>query len=251
MTQDLFSAQGFAALRRLDADHSLLMFDLDGTLAPIVLQPHDAVVPEPTASRLRDLSARWRVAVITGRTVEDAVHRLGFKPCYIAGNHGAESRHAACNAGLQRKLDDCRNYLLKHIAELEEREIVLEDKGLSLALHYRSAADQSAALTWLNSFVATLGNDVMTTNGKCVFNIVPSGAWDKGDALLEFMNAANASHSLVVGDDVNDEPAFLKANRKSVTVRIGNKSDPTVARFSLDSQTQFNQLLDYLLCTGS
>jgi trehalose 6-phosphate phosphatase len=245
--QDLFSSAGATALCGLDSSRCLLMFDLDGTLAPIVPQPSDAVVSAATAARLAELCQHWHVAVITGRGIDDAVGRLGFEPHYIAGNHGAESPQAVQADSCHQALASCRQKLLGQADTLRQNGIVLEDKGLSLALHYRGAADPSAAVIWLNQWAAMLSNEVHATHGHFVLNITPKGAWDKGDSLLSFMRECNASQSLVVGDDTNDEPAFAKAPMGSVTVRIGEIIQPTSARFSLASQERLNPLLDLLL----
>jgi trehalose 6-phosphate phosphatase len=236
-----------AALRQLAVHRCLLVFDFDGTLAPIVLQPQDACVPKATAARLRELASRCHVAVITGRRVGDAVDRLGFTPHFLAGNHGAESLHAPQDKPSVMALDACRDHLLEQSEDLRHRGIALEDKGLSLALHSQSAPDRSEALAWLRHFSAGLGPDVLVTWGHHVLNIVPAQAWDKGDALLHFMKTCNASTCLVVGDDVNDEPAFHKAPPSSVTVRIAPTDTPTAARFSMASQPLMDQLLDVLL----
>jgi trehalose 6-phosphate phosphatase len=247
VTRDLFSLQGIAALRELNARDCLLVFDLDGTLAPIVSRPEQAAVPQATASRLRELAKRWQVAVITGRSVADAAHRLGFSPQYLAGNHGAESGYAVQSKTWRRALDACRRQLLQHGAALRQKGIELEDKGLSLALHFRRAHEASDALAWLCAFRVTLGSEVTTSLGHCVLNIVPTGAWDKGDALRGFIQACRASVCLVVGDDVNDEPAFRKAPIHSVTVRIGSDNIPTGARFRLASRELVDPALDLLL----
>jgi trehalose 6-phosphate phosphatase len=247
VTPDVLSANGLAALRQLDARRSVLAFDYDGTLAPIVLQPADAVVPQTTAARLRELSGRWPVAVITGRRVDDVVDRLGFAPRFLAGNHGAESRHAPLDVSGRRALDACRGRLRIREQDLRQQGITLEDKGLSLALHCRGAIDRPAAIAWLQAFSTGLGPELTATLGHCVLNIVLAHAWDKGDALQHFMQQCNASACLMIGDDINDEPAFAKAPTSSVTVRIGPADTLTAARFSMASPLHLNQLLDVLL----
>ncbi|HZW76021.1 MAG TPA: trehalose-phosphatase, partial [Caldimonas sp.] len=81
---------GLAAIRASLAGRTLLSFDIDGTLAPIVERPWDANVPEPVQRVLARLAARTPVAIITGRAVADARTMLGFAPSYLIGNHGAE-----------------------------------------------------------------------------------------------------------------------------------------------------------------
>lgn len=131
----LFSPHGLFSVCRLAAVPSVLTFDLDGTLAPLVPRPADARVPDDTAARLKALSRMWPLGVITGRAIDDARARLGFTPRYLFGNHGAERADTAVSAVLRERLDPCREHLRRYRSAMQIRWIVLEDKGLSLALH--------------------------------------------------------------------------------------------------------------------
>lgn len=244
---DLFSAAGRDALTALAAGRSLLAFDLDGTLAPIVARPVDALVDSSTAARLRALATRWPTAVITGRTIEDAAPRLGFRPHYLFGNHGAQRPGESTDGDMHDALDGCRERLRASGDMLRERGIDLEDKGLSLALHYRGAADRDAARAWLDALVAEIEPALRAIHGRCVLNLMPPGGGDKGDALLDILRDCGAPAALIVGDDTNDEPAFAKAPQPSVSVRIAAASTPTRARFTLQSQRSVDALLDLLL----
>ncbi len=243
----LFSPQGLLSVYRLSATPSVLAFDLDGTLAPLVPVASDARVPADTAAHLRALSRVWPLGVITGRAIEDAKSRLGFTPRYIFGNHGAERDNAPASAVLKARLDPCREHFHRHRAAMQARWIVLEDKGLSLALHYALAPNVPMARSWLDELIEPVSEQVCATYGHHVMNIMPAQAPDKGDALLEIMHDCKASKALVVGDDVNDEMAFEKAPAGSVTVRIGPSQIPTLARFRLSSQDRVNRLLSILL----
>lgn len=71
----------------------LLAFDFDGTLTPIVSRPEQAFASKAVALRLHALSQLLPVAIVTGRTIEDARERLGFVPTYLIGNHGAQDEN--------------------------------------------------------------------------------------------------------------------------------------------------------------
>lgn len=247
MMQDLFSPAGRAGLAALAHGRSLLAFDLDGTLAPIVARPADARVGSATAARLRRLARRWPVAVLTGREIADAAHRLGFRPHYLFGNHGAQRPGHSTRGRTYEHLDNCRVRLAAEFDTLRARGIDVEDKGLSLALHYRGASNLQAARAWLDAFAATLEPALAATHGHSVLNLAPVGAADKGDALLQILHDCGAVASLVIGDDTNDEPAFARAPPSSVSVRIAPAGTPTCAHFSLPHQGHVNALLDLLL----
>ncbi len=245
--RSVFSRRGTSALTRLSAARSILAFDLDGTLAPIVAHRDHARVPPLVASRLRALMRLWPVAVITGRAPEDARARLGFEPQHLYGNHGAQrAGQVTCNE-LAARLDLLRQRLRGSMADLTSHGIEVEEKGLSLALHYRAALDPAAARRWLDAFAAQLPAEVVAGSGHCVMNLTPSQAANKGDALLQVMRDEAAASALVVGDDANDEPAFAKAPEGSVCVRIGAQDTPTVAGFRLEAQPQVSVLLSMLL----
>ncbi len=247
----LFSPHGLFSVCRLAAAPSVLAFDLDGTLAPLVPRPADAQVPAATAERLKALSRLWPLGVITGRGIDDAKIRLGFTPRYLFGNHGAERAGTAASTVLHSRLDPCREHLRRYKPTMQTRWIVLEDKGLSLALHYALAPNLVMTRAWLDDLIAPVSDKVDATHGHQVMNITPHHAPDKGDALLEIMHDCRAARALVVGDDVNDEAAFDKAPAGSVTVRIGPSQVPTRARFRLSAQPQIDRLLLMLLALRS
>ena len=243
----VFSRRGSSALTRLSAARSILAFDLDGTLAPIVAHRDHAQVPPLAASRLRALARLWPVAVITGRAPEDARERLGFEPQHLYGNHGAQRAGHAVSNNLTERLEPLRRRLRDSAADLGSVGIEVEDKGLSLALHYRAAPDAAAARRWLDAFALQLPAGVVAGTGHCVMNLTLSQAANKGDALLQVMRDEAATSALVIGDDANDEPAFANAPQGSVCVRIGARDTPTIAGFRLEAQPQVSVLLSMLL----
>lgn len=243
----LFSPHGLFSVYRLATVPSVLAFDLDGTLAPLVPRSEDAKVPPATAARLKALSKTWPLGVITGRAIDDARTRLGFTPRYLYGNHGAERPDAPASGELRGRLDACREHLSRYKPAMAARWIVLEDKGLSLALHYGLSPNMPLSRAWLAELLAPVGDGIHASHGHHVLNIMPQHAPDKGDALLEIMHDCGAVRALVVGDDVNDESAFDKAPAGSVTVRIAASKVPTRARFKLSSQSQVDRLLSTLL----
>ena len=247
----LFSAGGLQALGYLSPGKCALVFDLDGTLAPLVARREDAQVPAATAARLHRLSRSWSIAVITGRSASDAAVRLGFEPKCLIGNHGAErwglSRATDNSRALQRALDPVREQLRLATADLQMRGVQVEDKGLSLALHYRQSSDPAAAVAALRELLMVQSAGVRVAHGHCVVNITALNAPDKGDAVRAVLDEWGLDRALVVGDDTNDEPAFVKAPSGSVTVRIGPMETLTAAHYGLEYQSEIDRLLDVML----
>lgn len=243
----LFSDDGQAALAAVMAREPLLAFDFDGTLAPIVARPDDAHVPLEVAQSLDVLARRLPVAVITGRSVADVRERLGFVPRYVIGNHGAEDADngpppAACHA-----LDTLRLRIAAHAGDLRTHGVAVEDKRFSLALHYRLAPDAGEALLCIEDLLQGMDPGLRRFGGKCVVNVVAAGLPDKGDALAALVRRAGASAALFVGDDVNDEAVFVRADPDWLTVKIGREDPLSRAMFFLDSETELEALLGQMV----
>lgn len=244
--KNFWSAEGATALRRVACSTPLLAFDFDGTLAPIVARPDDARVPTPLAQRLSQLAQRCPVAIITGRSVADVKGRLGFTPRHIVGNHGAE-RDGEVAAPGSATLDPLRALLAQQTQALKQAQIQIEDKGFSVALHYRLAQDRERAVALIEEVLRPLGPAMRRFGGKCVENVVPAASPDKGDAVMALMAATGTKSVLFAGDDINDEAVFERATRDWLTVRIGNDDLRSKAQFFLTGQSELTQLLHELL----
>jgi trehalose 6-phosphate phosphatase len=244
----LFSTEGDAALLATMAAWPLLAFDFDGTLAPIVARPDDARVPMGVAQRLQRLAARLPVAIISGRRVDDVRDRLQFVPAHIIGNHGAEDPMVgldefavAALQGLRERLRD------RHQAALADAGVWVEDKGASLALHYRLARDREAALAAIAHALDDLDPGLRVFGGKMVSNIVAQEAPDKAEALARLTQRCRAEAALFVGDDVNAEPVFARGESRWLTVRVGRDDPTSKARFFLSSLAELPLMLDRML----
>ena len=246
--QHLFTPDGEAALASILRRRPLLAFDFDGTLAPIVARPDDARISRRASARLGSLAARLPVAVVTGRTVEDVSGRLGFRPSFIVGNHGAEDGLDAAGAEQRvRALDPLRALLHERATALAQVGIQIEDKGQSLALHYRQARPRSKALEQIADVLAQPDLRIHSFGGKMVVNVTPRSAPDKAHAVHTLMARCDASCAVFAGDDVNDEPVFASAPPDWLTVRVGTEACATAARFRIDSPTEMAVLLEKML----
>lgn len=239
MTPDpvpLLAAIGLAELRRLACGRALFAFDFDGTLAPIRTRPEDVEI-EPALSRaLSELAKMAPVAVITGRRVEDVRSRLHFIPTAIVGNHGAEDPDEPELAlAWTHRLTPLRKQLLASVPSLAGTGIVVEDKGPSIALHYRAAPDPQVALAAIARLLPELPVGIQRFEGLKVVNLVAEGAPDKAAAVLRLLSRFGCDRLFFVGDDVNDEPVFAVAQQRWVTVKVG-WTGPTSARFFLDDR---------------
>lgn len=246
----LCSAAGAARLDATIRPGVLCVFDFDGTLAPIVARPDQALLPASVRERLQALQRLAPVAILTGRALSDIEDRLQFAADYVVGNHGLEglpeSAHRrtgfrqACNAWkevLDRALADPARF---------DPRIAIEDKAISLSVHYRQVADQARAEHALQALFDTLQPAPRVIAGKCVFNLLPLDAGDKGTAFNQLMTLSNATSALYVGDDVTDEDVFRLQRHDLLSVRIGQARD-SAAPFFLPRHLDIAPLLDHLI----
>jgi trehalose 6-phosphate phosphatase len=214
---------------RLPADAGFFL-DIDGTLLEIAERPQLVRIDDDLGhllATIRDASG-GAVALISGRSVAEIDRLFGRNFC-AAGQHGAERRDAAGKmhqhrvplAGLKKALKRLRVMAAEHPA------LVLEDKGMNLALHYRSAPELGATVhETLRRLVEELGDDFELQSGKMVMEIKPSGK-DKGTAIAEFLAEAPFRGRLPVfiGDDLTDEFGFELINRVGgCSVKVGEGS---------------------------
>lgn len=203
-----------------------LFLDLDGTLLEIANSPSEVVVPPDLVPVLGHVAARLggALALVSGRSIREIDALLGTNRFAAAGLHGLEWRdatgtvHAAEGVDLRAARDAFGVF-----AESVPGAIV-EDKGLTVALHYRLAPGAREDAVRLAHEVATrMGERFSVQEGKMVVEIKPAGA-TKGTAVTRFMSVAPfASRCPVyVGDDLTDEDAFDAVNRLGGhSVRVG------------------------------
>lgn len=216
---------------------SALFLDFDGTLADIAEVP-DAVrlwpgMLEAVSAASQRLSGR--VALLSGRPISALRQFVPLPGLAMAGIHGLERLHG--DGRLESPpphpgISAARELLLTLTAR--EPRLLLEDKGLSIGLHYRSTPWLRTQATDVMSRLAHHhGLEVQT--GKMVIEIRTPGA-DKGDALAAFMAAPPfAGHSPVfLGDDDTDEAGFRAAAALGGHgIRVGSCARPTAAAYHL------------------
>lgn len=228
----------------------LCAFDFDGTLAPIVKEPERACIPSAVLRRLNMLKGHARVAIITGRSVDDVRARLDFVPDFVVGNHGleglpdwegsAEAYRLVCHEWEQRLASALQDH-----ARFDPG-IWVEHKTYSLSVHYRMARDRTKADAALRQLFASLMPTAHVVGGKCVFNLLPPDSPDKGVALARLCEASGAPTALFVGDDITDEDVFKLHRPDWLTVRIERAGD-SAAEFYLHHRLDMIQLLDALI----
>ncbi|MGI9508181.1 MAG: trehalose-phosphatase [Geminicoccaceae bacterium] len=221
-------------------DEIALFFDVDGTLVAIEQEPEAVKVSNRLRGVLQRLTAGTdgALALVSGRSVAQ-LDRL-FKPFSFSasGLHGLERR--LLPGGVERAdpggegMDRARRQL-ERFAKAHPGTF-FEDKGLTLALHYRMAAQhREAAAVLVREMVETNPEDLVLLEGKMVFELKPPG-FDKGRAIADFMQEPpfQGRRPIFAGDDVTDEAGFSRINEmKGVAVKVGVDERRTEAVYGL------------------
>ncbi|MES3034327.1 MAG: trehalose-phosphatase [Gemmatimonadota bacterium] len=244
MTRNILAARNVSTLRAVAGSGALLAFDYDGTLAPLSNDPESSRMRPETAELLRNLAHAAPVAVITGRSVRDVTPRLESIPMLaVIGNHGAEPSPFAKRAA--REVAAWLPMLEAVVATLPD--VVIENKVLSVSVHYWHVADPGVVIAAIAALVPTLPHRVTVVHGIGLVNLVPHGAPDKGRALATLVTKHGLPGAVFVGDELTDEPAFRSAaGATGLGVRVGRWSG-TAATYHIDTQVDIDALLTELL----
>jgi trehalose 6-phosphate phosphatase len=221
----------------------LLAFDYDGTLAPIVSKPERAIMRHTTRRLLEELVKFYPCMVISGRAQRDVRQRLhGIGVRKIVGNHGAEPWHGTNRP--VNKSDRWHRLLGERLSGL--RGVKIEDKGFSIAIHYRQSREKKVARSAILEAVSSLG-EVRLIGGNQVINILPLNAPHKGIALERERALLKCDTAIYVGDDETDEDVFaLDQPGQLLTIRVGQRRSSAAAYF-IENQRRIDDLLRILL----
>ena len=222
-----------ARLAALPPERLLLFLDFDGTLTPIVRRPDEARLAGSVRRLLRLLVRSMPVVVVSGRALADLQRRVRVP----------EVRYVACHGLLYKEPGAAVRWLGRRVSRKEVRRWVralemaavgtpgalIEDKGLSAALHDRTVSRTSrgrlrrralrALAPWIQRGAVTL------VRGKRVLEVRPAGPWNKGAAVAGLLKKGWARRRLPVyfGDDRTDFDAFRVLQGSGVAVRVGGR----------------------------
>lgn len=213
MHESLSVIERGAAPPPLDVATTALFLDLDGTLAPIEARP-DHVVADPRRTGLVATAAQrlsGRLAIVSGRSLEDLDRILEGASPAAAAIHGL-IRRTAGGAVLSRPPHPGLNAARVMVDRLADWPgILIEDKALGLAVHYRKAPQREEEVVGLCRRVAATTGLVLQL-GSMVAELRTPGA-DKGASVRAFMAEAPFAGAVpvFVGDDLTDEDGFAAA----------------------------------------
>lgn len=231
-----------------------LFLDYDGTLTPIVSHEQKALLEEKARNNIRALRKLLPlVAIVSGRSLRNVREKVGIKGLIYVGNHGLEIQ----GRGLEKKVlipgfYSARRKIKSGLTPILEKYkgAFLEDKGLSLSIHYRNVEPkyQKFLLRQANDFLEKFHHLVILRRGKKILEIRQRVDWDKGKAVDWILRHTESDNLIPIylGDDLTDEDAFRLVKRKGISCLVGNKK-ATQADFCLASPKEVLRFLERLV----
>jgi trehalose 6-phosphate synthase/phosphatase len=234
-----------------------LFLDFDGTLAEIAEHPSQVRLEASMREALLACQSRadTELAVVSGRSLADLRKVLDLPDLVLMGNHGLEIEGPGLEPFRHPDLPHFAARTQELAAALESLAgdgVWVEEKGASLALHYRSLAPR------LHESVAERARAIVRQAGfqardaKCAVEARPPTAWDKGHAVLHVLRARHGPvwseevRVLYAGDDETDEDAFRALEGLGVTFRVGRAERSTRASHRLSGPAAVETLLRWV-----
>lgn len=236
----------------------LIGLDFDGTLAPIVPHPDDAALPAATRQVLVALTRRpdTRVALVSGRSLADLRQRVDVATAHYAGNHGMEiegpgvARVHDGAAAARPVLAGIARQLAADLGDVDG--VVVEDKGLTLSIHYRrvaAGAEQARVRQHVLDHCRGMAG-VRVTEGRKVVEVRPDVDWHKGRALRFLRDTLLVGHpgapTLFIGDDRTDEDAFREVGDDGCAIFVGQPPADSAAHAALPAVPDVARFLQRL-----
>ncbi len=197
-----------------------LFSDVDGTLSPIAPTPGAARLPSSIVELLEALAAVGvLVALLSGRRAEELRRWVGLEGIVYVGSHGLER----WEEGRMRTVPGLGRYrrlaraALAELQRLDLPGLLLEDKEVGVAVHYRLSPSPEAAREAVLAAIAASPacRSFWVLEGKMVLELRPPVGADKGTAALELARRHHLRGVLALGDDVTDVPMFRRLRRAS------------------------------------
>ena len=242
--------------RRAKGKHLVVLLDFDGTLCEFEADPAAVQLPDARRQAILRIQERATVAIVSGRRMEDVRERCALNGgAIVAGLHGLEIEgpdERFVHPDLEKAsaaVTEVSVALRKAAAGIPGA--FVEDKGASVALHFREAnADGQRAA--LGAFASAAAPHLETgrlrvMRGSYVLELLPNIAWNKGNAVRWILERIERQKGPVfavyIGDDVTDQDAFAAVEGHGLAIAA---SDRVTANVHLDGPVGVERFLHAL-----
>ena len=215
-----------AQLRKMVQGKFGLFLDFDGTLSEIVDVPDEAKLYRNNGELLKELSEFFPITILSGRSIESLLKRIKLPNLRFVGNHGMEILKDG-----EVVLPAVATSYLKNVAdafealqtEITDKNVFLENKKITISVHYRNVSDPETTKTILTPMVEKIAQDhqLEAFSGRMIFELRPPIEIHKGVAFEQIVRAEKMTAALMIGDDVTDTHAFIAAQK----LRLANECD--------------------------
>ena len=244
-------------------EKTILLTDFDGTLTPIQKHPDLAALSEEVLQLLAKLSSNKAVSlgIITGRSLKQIKKLVHIRGILYVANHGIEMEgpgiRSTCPEAEKARSTLWHIYMklfksLRHI-----KGIYVEDKGLSISLHYR-AVKKKGDIEFVTSTLHAITKHFLDrkmlslSTGKMVYEIRPPVEWNKASTiqwlLAHYFPEEFSEGALLIylGDDKADIEVFDSLRGKGLTIFVGNPLDTSAANYYVNSPDEVKAFLEHL-----
>ncbi len=237
-----------------------LFLDFDGTLAPLAATPQQAEITPRNKVILENLAQakNTKVAIISGREVKDLKAKIGVKDIIYVGNHGLEMAWDFINfesfipPEARQATNSIKGELARRLSLIKN--IIIEDKKLTLSVHYRLVDDKDWPQLMKIFFEVCrpylIDKKIRICTGKKVLEVRPYAPWEKNHAISWLLkkyqeNEEKKIFPIFVGDDKTDEVAFSQLKDNGLTVIVGR--EPSLAQYYVNDTTEVTWMLEEIL----
>ena len=240
----------------------VIFLDYDGTLTPIVRRPEDALMSEEMRNVLEQCAGKFRVAVISGRDMDDLKSKVKSESLIYAGSHGFRisgpdglyKEHEKSEEILP-ELDRIENLLNEIFPEIDEG-VQIDRKRYAIGVHYRNADERNipAIKDKVDEIIAE-NPGFKKGEGKKIVEIKPDVDWHKGKAVLWIMEKLGLQDKdkyvpIYIGDDVTDEDDFKTIKEFGAGILVGSHGHATAANYKLENVDEVKVFLEELADIG-
>jgi len=235
----------------------IIFLDYDGTLTPIVATPDLAVLSEEMRLTVKELAAKVKVSIVSGRATDDVQSKVKLDGLFYAGSHGFEIVDPHGNVKINQEAEAVCSTIVEVYHKLSEKvkEIegsLVEDVKYTISCHYRLVKEEDVPkIKQAVDDILVEYRSLRVTHGKKVFELRPKIDWHKGKAvewILDVIGFDPNKHVVVyIGDDTTDEDAFTAIDAKGFGILVAEDIRPTEAKYWINNTHDVKGVLEYFI----